>query len=491
MKKQAVNPYLPCNEYIPDAEPHIFKDRVYIFGSHDRFNGLIFCLNDYVCWSAPVDDLSDWRYEGVIYKKRQDPKNKSGIHCMYAPDVTQGPDGRYYLFYALDFYGLMSVAVCDEPAGNYDFYGHIKFKDGHVWGTRSGEPLPFDPAVFIDDDEKIYLYSGFAVKTPAIASRMKNLSNPGCVVFELEKDMLTIRKGPDLILPRKSKNLSKAFAEKDFSGHEFFEASSMRKIDGKYCLIYSSWRNYELCYALSDKPNEGFSYSGTLISIGDLGADNSGNCDCEKIAKNYLGNTHGSIINIKDQWYVFYHRQTNRHSYSRQACAQPLVMKSGGRFLQSEVTSCGLNNAPLQGKGEYSACIACNLWSKDGAARIDKLFSKIRLRKHPYLTQTGKDGDDKAMQYIANMRDGAAAGFKYFDIQDTSRVRIAVSGRCKGCVLVSVTEDFSVIAGKLPVDAKNTVRNFESCLDINPGRRALYFKFLGKGYMNFFSFELS
>ena len=57
---QAFNPYLPSWEYIPDAEPYVFGDRVYIYGSHDRFNGFLFCLNDYVCWSAPVNDLSDW-----------------------------------------------------------------------------------------------------------------------------------------------------------------------------------------------------------------------------------------------------------------------------------------------------------------------------------------------------------------------------------------------------------------------------------------------
>ena len=63
---QAMNPYLPEYEYIPDGEPYVFGDRVYLFGSHDRAGGRVFCLNDYVCWSAPVDDLGDWRYEGVI-----------------------------------------------------------------------------------------------------------------------------------------------------------------------------------------------------------------------------------------------------------------------------------------------------------------------------------------------------------------------------------------------------------------------------------------
>ena len=39
MKKQVYNPYLPSWEYIPDGEPYVFGDRVYVFGSHDRYNG--------------------------------------------------------------------------------------------------------------------------------------------------------------------------------------------------------------------------------------------------------------------------------------------------------------------------------------------------------------------------------------------------------------------------------------------------------------------
>ena len=69
MKKQVFNPYLPSWEYIPDGEPHVFGDRVYVYGSHDYFNGNVFCLGDYVCYSAPVTDLTDWKYEGVIYEK--------------------------------------------------------------------------------------------------------------------------------------------------------------------------------------------------------------------------------------------------------------------------------------------------------------------------------------------------------------------------------------------------------------------------------------
>lgn len=99
MKGQAFNPYLPSWEYIPDGEPHVFDGRVFVYGSHDKFNGKGFCMNDYVAWSAPADDLSDWRYEGVIYKKSDDV-NYRGRGSMYAPDVCCAPDGKYYLYYA-------------------------------------------------------------------------------------------------------------------------------------------------------------------------------------------------------------------------------------------------------------------------------------------------------------------------------------------------------------------------------------------------------
>ena len=95
--KQIYNPYLPLYEHIPDGEPHVFGDRVYIYGSHDKEDGEFFCMLDYVTYSAPIDNLKDWRYEGVIYSRTADPDNADGAYCLWAPDVIRGYDGRYYL----------------------------------------------------------------------------------------------------------------------------------------------------------------------------------------------------------------------------------------------------------------------------------------------------------------------------------------------------------------------------------------------------------
>ena len=112
--KQRVNPYLPSWEYIPDGEPYVFGDRVYVYGSHDRFNGYVFCLNDYVCWSAPVNDLSDWRYEGVIYRKTDDPLNRDSRMCLH----TRCCWARWGITYYVLTRCRLSRSLLDTPAAS-------------------------------------------------------------------------------------------------------------------------------------------------------------------------------------------------------------------------------------------------------------------------------------------------------------------------------------------------------------------------------------
>lgn len=161
--KQAVNPYLPSYEYVPDGEPHVFNGRVYVYGSHDRFGGNDFCLNDYVCWSARADDLANWRYEGTSYRSVQDPLCAEGSTAMrlFAPDVQRGGDGRYYLFYALEFCGRISVAVSESPVGPFQFYDHVHYPDGTLLGAKEGDAFQYDPGIFVDDNGRVYLVSGF------------------------------------------------------------------------------------------------------------------------------------------------------------------------------------------------------------------------------------------------------------------------------------------------------------------------------------------
>ena len=480
MKKQAFNPFLPSYEYIPDGEPYVFGDRLYIYGSHDKFNGERFCENDYVCWSAPVDKLYDWRYEGIIYRKNQDPMNTDGNRCLFAPDIQQGPDDRYYLFYALDTVGIMSVAVSDTPAGPFQYYGSIQYPDGKIVGERKEDIFQFDPGIFMDTDGKIYLYTGFAPwECEEFDKMFEGRKHEGAYCIELESDMLTVKAGPKLIIPKTGHGDATSFA-----GHEFFEASSMRKIGRTYYFLYSSINSHELCYATSDRPDGGYIYGGTIISNGDIYLN--GRTEAERL--NYTGNNHGSIVEINGQWYVFYHRQTNKHGYSRQACAEKMAIDQDGNIKQVEMTSCGLNDGPLMGKGEYGAYIACNLFSNQGACHYQNNNLK-EYENHPFFTQSGTDREENGDQYIANMQDGSVAGFKYFNLQDTKKISVQVRGAAKGEMVVLSGLKGSVIAS-IPIEAADKYQCFTGELKIEDEDSALFFQFNGTGYLDFKSFIL-
>ena len=464
MIKQAFNPYLPFWEYVPDGEPHVFGDRVYVYGSHDFFNGWVFCLGDYVCYSAPVNDLSDWRYEGVIYTRFSDPINQNGRMVLYAPDVTQGPDGRYYLYYVYDKVSIVSVAVCDSPAGKYEFYGYVHYKDGTRLGERPGDEPQFDPAVLTEGD-RTYLYTGFCGNG--------DKSRHGAMVTILGKDMLTIEEEPRFIVP--GNMYSKG---SDFEGHEFFEASSIRKVKDTYYFVYSSIAMHELCYATSKSPVKDFKYGGVIVSNTDLHINTYKAADMPAA----LGaNNHGGFELINGQYYIFYHRHTNNTWYSRQGCAEKIKILEDGSIPQVEITSCGLNGGPLKGKGEYPAYIACNLFT-------DKPAIYIGAENYPKIMQDGGDGDENP-GYIFNLHNNASAGFKYFNFKNTKKITLKVRGYASGYFEVKTKWDGEVL-GKIPVEFENFWQEYSGDVNIPDGIHALYFTFKGNGSASILSFRL-
>ena len=480
-KKQAFNPYLPSWEYVPDGEPRVFGDRLYVYGSHDRFNGKNFCLNDYVCWSAPVDDLGNWHFEGTIYRKTQDPMNPDGKTFMNAPDCVRGPDGRYYLYYQLAINTNTAVAVCDTPAGKYEFYGFVE-KDGHPYGSQKGEPFCFDPGVLVDDDGRIWLYVGFSpapgIMKFAMGARGNVIEGGYCV--ELAQDMKTVISEPTMVIPGPSAAKGTAY-----EGHGYYEAPSPRKIGDTYYLIYSSILSHELCYATSKYPDRDYVYGGTLVSIGDIGYQ--GRTD----ANNYTGNTHGGMVCVDGQWYIFYHRQTNKQKCCRQGCAEKVTILPDGSIPQVETTSCGLNPGPLRGQGSYDARIACNLYSKNGTFAYLKVHEKDKKNLHPYFTQSGEDRECDPDQYIANMRDGATAVYKYFDFENLTKLTLRLRGQGQGQIHVRTSPDSAPIC-LFAVRPEKEWKAFSGMVNTAvSGRQALYFTYTGTGYVDFMSFELN
>lgn len=462
-RKQAVNPYLPNWEYIPDGEPYVFGDRVYVYGSHDLYNGAAFCLGDYVCWSAPVDDLGNWHYEGVIYKKTDDPLNEDGHMCLYAPDVTVGPDGRYYLFYVLDKVSVVSVAVSDTPAGPFKFYGYVHYEDGTRLGERAGDEPQFDPGVLTENDET-YLYTGFCGQG--------DKSRSGAQYTVLGPDMLTIKAEPKIIVPGSCYSTGT-----EFEGHAFFEAPSIRKHDDTYYFIYSSEVMHELCYATSKSPAGPFSYGGVIVSNCDLHIDTYKSADMPTCPG---ANNHGSIVQIGDDWYIFYHRHTNGTWLSRQGCAEKIQFEADGCITQVEITSCGLNDGPLSDIGEYPSYIACNIFNDKTGIYVEQDNPRI-------VQEYGTSGHEDS--YIKDITDSTVIGFKYFDFNGVNGIRIKTRGYGAGTFEVLQSLDGEVL-GKVEIDFANVWTEYEGKFQPEDGVSALYLRFKGSGNTQLSTVEL-
>lgn len=425
----ASNPFLPLWEYIPDAEPYVFEDpdhpgkyRVYIYGSHDSMK-TEYCGREQVVWSAPVDDLNNWRYDGIIFESKTAANgnllNKEGVgDILYAPDVTvvTGKDGKktYYLFPNNQAEGRKSmIAKSDRPDGPFQVCNWSEESPTATEGI-----LSFDPAVFVDDDGKVYGYWGFeeswgAEMDPTTMATVKPGTTP-------VKDMISNRNQAG-----------------DF---RFFEASSIRKIKDKYVFVYSRWThdgefgfpgtNYTLAYAYSNNPLGPFTYGGTLIDGRGRDVDADGK---PILTATPGGNTHGSIVEINGQWYVFYHRQCGTNEFARQAMVAPIKVNvtegPNGKveISEAEYTSEGFEINGLNPYKRYPAGIACYYTGPRPAQQkypnflfsgsyVQPLYGDKTNFKAPYDLRVNNNP-------VVNNTAGSIVGYKYFnfDLLDTSK----------------------------------------------------------------------
>lgn len=411
------NPILPLWEYIPDGEPRVFGDRVYIYGSHDRVGHTEFCDAKLKVWSAPLNDLNNWVCHGHSFHTRPDRDHNSDTDWtdkdLYAPDVVE-KDGKYYLYaYIVGSKGC--VGVSDTPEGPFKLLGRYKYDEADA----GDEGIFNDAGVLVDDDGRVYVYYGYT---------RSNMN-------ELESDMHTVKRG-SLIRP--------VMPDTDDVPEErrFFEASSIRKVNGKYYFIYSPIKGSRLAYAVSDSPTGPFEYKGYII---DNGVDFP------------AGNDHGSICNINGQWYVFYHRMTNNTIMSRRACVERITILPDGTIPPVEMTSLGFENS-LDPYKITPAEICCVL--KGGAFITEK---------------------DAFTRVITEIKGDTVIGYKYFDFGEdnsskTFKVALSVKGmgvKCRVHVLIDSYDGGEEI-GVVDIDTHDGV--YYGVVKAVVGRHAVFFK---------------
>ncbi len=475
-----MNPFLPLSEYIPDGEAHVFGDRVYLYGSHDRALSDRFCVDDYTVWSAPVDDLSSWTNHGTSYRKTQDPRSDGDRTVdFYAPDCVMGNDGRYYLYYVAmgpntRNFGPVSVAVSISPAGPFEYLGDVRYPDGRAVLKY----LNNDPAV-LNDGGRIWLYYGWGlgrdfrnrILSPlytrvlsAISSRsigeIKSTypSILSCAVVALEDDMLTVKGEPEAVLD----SMTSAERDSQFYRHPFYEAPSIRKIGNLYYLIYSSGRNNELCYAVSRRPDGDFEYGGVIISSSDLGYNGN------RKPKAPAGTIHGCIEHINGEWYVFYHRCTNNTDFSRQASMERIAIGPDGRIRQVEVTTQGASS-PLNTDRALPAAYCSNLMTP----------SPVRLgigKAQQWPRVTEKDGET----VVADIGNRTVLGYKYFEFRNLRRLGVVYRTEGTGRFLFSTEEGGRVIS-EVSITPSPQWKRVSAAALLPDGIKALYIEYRGKG----------
>ena len=467
---RGANPYMPLWEHVPDGEPRVFEHngekRVYVYGSHD-IERREYCGRNYVVWSAPVTNLTDWTCHGVSYETHYDS-------ILFAPDVVKKGD-TYYLYAAEKYGSLIVVATSRTPWGPFENPVETK--------------LGFDPGILVDDDGRVYAYWGGCAAP--------------CYIAELEEDMATIKEGSLVSNPLGHSTCPWNPVD---DGHislidGFFEASSPRKVLGKYVYIFS--RRYEkpvpelgvyepnngfLSYRFSDSPFGPFTGGGDIsFNGGEILRDSEGAGSMTY----QWGNNHGSIAEINGKWYVFYHRQTGINEYSRQAMLEPIDVAMGkdGALYIGEIRY--LNGEPVSSRPVEMTSQGAHINGLDAAQWISAGYachihgSRLRAYVEPRYEQR-----EDISTPVVGITSGTTVGFRYLQFGGNSPKTVTVVMNC--CQPLKILVRLDSYRGRILASLDFSASEHEKTAPLTAGvigRHAVYFEFLSEADGEIASFD--
>lgn len=475
----AYNPLLPSWEHIPDPEPQVYWSkadnewRCYLYGSHDD-TGIGSCGFDYLLYSAPVYDLSDWRYEGVyLTVKGEDgkPKATSGATVgLFAPDCAYDVNTDTYWMISNEFNAYSVLRVADNPCG--------------PWPENEGEwyisvKAAYDPSIWIDRDGTIYIagscmkqvYNTYpqieaAVAADGYQSGMSHIA----VLYQLKRD-LSDGDGIEAIswLPTEERVYTPIYEGPSLQGwvdelgrYVYFYVSYDVQSDG-------TWYNCGLGWMWTDDLMNGAWHYGEngvdetypeldyVISgnRGNIVSDTSGRYTrdlatgeliCTEFPTYTYGNNHGGLAKINGKWYFFGHRQTQRTAYSRHTVAGEVQLYMDGDtpvITPFEYTSSGIAGSipAYQAIDAYRA-----VWLTPAADHYAPATENNNVHtdcedNDPYIVAT-RDENATHATYVDELKSGGVVGFKYLDFgeeETNASVRLLVApadGMESACVSV-------------------------------------------------------
>ncbi|WP_235855375.1 glycoside hydrolase family 43 protein [Flagellimonas pelagia] len=282
---------LTSDLFTADPSAHVFNGRLYVYPSHDFESGIPeddlgshFNMMDYHVFSMDsvggkvTDHGLALHIDNVPWAGRQ----------MWAPDAAKKGDD-YFLYFPVkdkDDIFRIGVATGKNPEGPFSAL------EKPIGGSYS-----MDPAVFMDDDGKYYMYFGGIwggqlqkwdngkyigedkypeADEPALSPKMAMLA----------EDMVSFAEEPRDVVVLDEKGKPIVTSDND---RRFFEAAWVHKYKNRYYLSYSTGDTHKIVYAIGDSPYGPFTYQGVLLDP-------------------VLGWTnHHSIVEYNGKWWLFFH----------------------------------------------------------------------------------------------------------------------------------------------------------------------------------------
>ncbi|KPK84992.1 MAG: hypothetical protein AMS27_08515 [Bacteroides sp. SM23_62_1] len=274
-----------------DPSVRVFDDRVYIYPSHDFLpDNEFWIMKDWKVYSS--EDLVNFTDHGIILEGVEVSWAVVPDHC-WAPDCIE-KNGKYYFYFPMSdktgiWKGRIGVGVADKPYGPFrDALGYPLVYDYDRPADFEGGHYNIDPAVFIDDDGRSYLFWGNGV----------------CFMAELNEDMVSLKS--EIIHINIENHLG------------YREGPFVWKRKDIYYLLYSRMGSSGfdvLDYATSTQIGGPYKFKGTIVGHG------------------RKGNEHGSVFQYKGQWYVAYHDLFPTDKY-RKTCIDIIHYREDGEIVR-------------------------------------------------------------------------------------------------------------------------------------------------------------
>lgn len=442
----ALNPLLPSTEHIPDPEPQVFWSRadnewrLYLYGSHDA-QEKSYCGFDYLLYSAPVYDLSDWRFEGK-YLDISEGATSGATVGLFAPDCAYDVTTDQYYLISNEFNAYAVLRTADSPVGPWEekeaeWYISVKacydpsilIENGTIYIAGSCMPPAYREHPEVADlVEEAGYHTGMS--HIAVIYQLKEDLSDGDGIAAIswmpndELDFLPIYEGPSL----------QGYVE-ELGVYVYFCVEADVAPDGTMLNNPIGWlwtddlMNGTWHYGENGVP-EVYADQAELISgnRGNTVSDTSGRYALDPLTGEMTfsdfttyphGNNHGGMARVNGHWYFFGHRQTNNHSYSRQAIAGEVRLFLEGQtpvITPFEFTSSGVAGS-MDAYAECRADRACYLiaGADQKAPSMDRSNAgSAQTGLTPYIVMS-RDETAVHNTYITDLCSGSVVGYKYLD----------------------------------------------------------------------------